>query len=76
MGVSAPTMEPMREDKEEQEEGEGVEQDRRKGSSSTNDMVLGQAPALQWARPAVPEFWAMGTSIWVARWGPPTSLRA
>ena len=71
--VSAPMVEPMREDEEEEEEGEGMEEGRKKGSSSTNDLALGQAPALQWAMPTAPEFWAMGPRIWVARWGPPTS---
>ena len=75
MGASAPTVEPMRED-EEEEEGEGVQEDRRKSSSSTNDLVLGQAPELQWAMSTVPKFWAMGPSVRMARWGMPTSLRA
>ena len=40
-----------------------MEEHRRKGFSFTDDLVLGQAPAQQWAMPAVPEFWAMGPSI-------------
>ena len=55
IGVSVPVAEPMGED-EEEEEGEGMEEDRRKCSSSTDDLVLGQAPALQWAMPMAPEF--------------------
>ena len=37
--ASAPTMEPLGEEKEEEEGGEGMEEDRRKGSSSTSDMA-------------------------------------
>ena len=45
MEASVPMSEPTREDKEEEEEGEGMEEDRRKGSSSTSDnLVLRQAP--------------------------------
>ena len=46
MGASAPVVEPIREDEEEDEEeegesveGESVEEDRRKGSSSTNRLA-------------------------------------
>ena len=53
MEMSAPSVEPMREDKEE-EEGEGVEEDRRKSSFSTGNLALGWLPTLQWAIPAAP----------------------
>ena len=55
MRVSASMVELIREDEEEVGEWEGVEEGRRKGSSSTN-LVLGQAHALQWAMPMAPEF--------------------
>ena len=40
IGSSALMAEPMREDEEEEEEGDGMEEDRRKGSSSYNDLVV------------------------------------
>ena len=39
VGISAPAAEPMRENKEEKEKREGMEKDRRKCFSSTNDFV-------------------------------------
>ena len=41
MEVSATVAEPMKEDEKEEEEGEGMEEDRRKSFSSTDDLVLG-----------------------------------
>ena len=75
MEVSATMVEPMREDEEEEEEeeGEGMGEYRRKASSSTEHLAPRQAPALPWAIPMVPEFWAAGSSIWVARRGLPAS---
>ena len=75
MGASVPSAEPMREYDEKEEEGEGIEEDKRRGSSSTNNLAPGQ-PAPQWAMSTVPEFWAMGPTIRVARLGLPTSSRA
>ena len=56
MGMSVPTVEPMREGEEEEEEedGKGMEEDRRKGSSSTGDLVPGWVPVLQCAMVAAP----------------------
>ena len=76
MGASMPMAELMREDEKEEEEGEGMEEDRGKCSSSTDDLVLGQAPVLQWAMPTTPEFWALGPSIRVEMRGPPASSGA
>ena len=56
MEASGPMSEPTREDKEEEEEGEGMEEDRRKGSSSTDNLVPRQVLAVQWATHAVPKF--------------------
>ena len=67
----------MREDKEEEEEeGKGIEEDRRKGSSSIGNLAPVQAPALQWAMPMVLCFWATGPSIQVARRGLPASSKS
>ena len=68
MEASGPAAEPMREDEEEEEEqGEGMGETRRKGSSSTEDLVLRQVPAPQWAMPMAPRLCGMGPSIQVAR---------
>ena len=41
VGASVPVVEPMRENEGQEEEGEGMEEEKRKGSSSTNDLALG-----------------------------------
>ena len=68
-------MEPMRKDAKEEEKEEGMEKDKRKASSSTNDLAPRQVPALQWAMPTLPKFWTRGPSIQVARRRPPSSSR-
>ena len=45
VGMSAPTAEPIREDEDKEEEGKGVEKDKRKGSSSTGNLAPGWVPA-------------------------------
>ena len=45
-----------------------------KGFSSTKDLIPEQAPEPQGIVPVA--FWAAGPSVWVARQGPPASLRA
>ena len=45
--VSVPAVEPMGEEKEEKKEGEGMEEDRRRGSSSTGNLAPRLVPVLQ-----------------------------
>ena len=74
--AGVPAVGPMREHQPEEEEGEGIKKDRSEGSSSTSELVLQQVFALQLAMPTGPRFWLLGQSIWVARWGLPTSSKA
>ena len=53
MGASAPVVELPREEVEE-EEGEGVGEDRRRGSSATGNLAPQQVPAPQLTMPAGP----------------------
>ena len=80
--VSVPVVEPKGGEEEEKEEGEGMEEDRLKGSSSTSDLVPQWAPAPLWVMPVGPGLRLLGQSpppnhpIWVARQRPPTSSKA
>ena len=71
---SAPTAEPMRVE-EENNDGEDVEEAAGRGSSSTKDLVPKQVHVPQVTVPVVPEFWAIGLSVCMARRGLPTSSR-
>ena len=74
--ASAAMAEPMREDEEEEDEEEGVGEGMGKSSSSTKDLAPKQSPTLQATVSAAPKFWAAGLSVYIARQGPPASLRA
>ena len=74
--VSTPVAEPLGEEEEEEEEGEGIEENNRRGSSSTGSLVPQRATMPQWTMPMGPGFWLSGQSAWVARWGRPTSSKA
>ena len=54
--VSAPVVEPLGEKEEEEEGGEGMQEDKKKGSSFTSDIAPRQVPVLQQAMPVGPGF--------------------
>ena len=60
---SAVTSELMKEYKEQEDEREGMGEERGEGSSSTENLALRQVPVLQWDMLAMPEFWAPGPSV-------------